>query len=147
MTDLEVGKLEQIGRTSNTDYYRLEEHIIVAMPRIGSFDTGETARENVSFQTNTFRSEGTPGVVVVFFDRMTGQDVDARRVYANEIDPQWLAGSALVGGTFLGRAMASFFMGLSRPRIPTRLFGKVEDAVRWGRKCLADHVKVLERAG
>ncbi|MEM6926527.1 MAG: hypothetical protein AAF602_06350 [Myxococcota bacterium] len=135
--DPQAQGLTKIGRTSNTDYYWLEDRVVVALPRPGSFDTGATARENVAFQVGTFRDRGTPGVVLVFFDRMTSQDVDARRVYATEIDREWLAGSALVGGTFLGRAMASFFMGLSRPKVPTRMFGTTEDALRWGRQLLA----------
>ncbi|MEO0604503.1 MAG: hypothetical protein AAF211_23920 [Myxococcota bacterium] len=142
--DPEVQGLTQIGQTSNTAYYWLENRVLVAMPCVGSFDTGPTARENVAFQVETFRDRGEPGVVLVFFDRMTSQDVEARRVYGTEIDPAWLAGSALVGGTFLGRAMASFFMGLSRPKVPTRMFGTTEDALRWARQRLAEVSPVAE---
>ena len=92
-----------------------------------------TARENVEFQMEYLRTHGQAGVVVVFFDRMTGQDSEARRLYGNLPDLKVLRGSALVGGTMLGRAIGTFFLGVARPRIPVQLFSSVEEAVAWAR--------------
>jgi hypothetical protein len=64
---------------------------------------------------------------------MTGQDSEARRLYGHLPDLNVLRGSALVGGTMLGRAIGTFFLGVARPRIPVQLFSSVEEAVAWAR--------------
>ena len=81
-----------------------------------------------------FRAGSRPGCVVVFFDRMKGQDAGARRIYHREPDSKLLLGTALVGGTLLGRAMASFFLGLSKTQVPVKLFADLNDALSWARR-------------
>ena len=71
--------------------------------------------------------------MLVLFDRMKGQDAGARRVYQAEPDSKLLLGTALVGGTLLGRAMASFFLGLSKTQVRVKLFADLKDALRWAR--------------
>lgn len=131
MTEVDTTGWPLVGSTSNTQYFRYSDRILVALPLPGVMDTRATALENRDFQRSWFEQSGTPGTVVVFFDRMKGQDSDARKVYASGVDRRWLAGSALVGGSMLGRAMASFFLGLTRPTVPTKMFGTLEEAVRW----------------
>jgi hypothetical protein len=121
-----------LGESSNTRYFEIETEVLGALPNPGSTDDGETARENLSFQHDHWRKHG-PGVVVVFFDNMVSQDKDARRVYQQESDPALMRGTALVGGTLLGRAMGSFFLGLSKPAIPLKMFGDLEQALAWAR--------------
>ena len=41
---------------------------------------------------------------------------------------------AMIGGTALGRAMISFFLGLTKPLMPIRLFKDYESAVVWARQ-------------
>ena len=45
--------------------------------------------------------------------------------------PMFQTGFALVGKTMFGRAVASVFMGLHPPRVPTRMFGTFEEALAW----------------
>ncbi len=59
------------------------------------------------------------------------QDAAARRVYAEEMDPRLVHGTALVVSNPLSRAIGSFFLGLTKPRIPVALFPSVEAAVPW----------------
>ena len=66
---------------------------------------------------------------MIFFDRMTSQDKDARKVYERMDDV--LTGTAMVGGSALTRAMISFFLGIARPRVPIKLFAEFGDAVAW----------------
>ncbi len=120
--------LEPVRESLNTDYYASDD-LLVAIPREGSKDNGESALSNRESQASFFRELGRKGGVVIFFDRMTSQDKDARRVYERMDDV--LTGTAMVGGSALTRAMISFFLGIARPRVPVKLFSEFEDAVAW----------------
>src|SRR5690242_18482661 len=107
MVEPDVSHRKKLGATSNTQYYEIEPGILGAVPHHGSSDDANSAQQNNVFQMDYFRGGQRPGCVVVFFDRMKGQDAGARRVYQREPDSTLLLGTALVGGTLLGRAMAS----------------------------------------
>jgi hypothetical protein len=61
---------------------------------------------------------------------MLSQDAEARRAY-QEIDTDLFYGGGLVVENGLSRALGSFFLGLSRPHVPTRLFDTVDKAIEW----------------
>jgi hypothetical protein len=58
-------------------------------------------------------------------------------VYRDAPDPTFQECFALVGGTPFGRAVGSLFIGLSPPKVPTRMFANLDDALRWIRERLA----------
>ncbi|MDA1185565.1 MAG: hypothetical protein O2930_13100 [Acidobacteria bacterium] len=120
-----------VGRTANCCYYVEDPRVLIAWPDEGTLDTAETATENVDFQMDHFRSVGAPGIVMIFFDRMSGQDRGARQVYTSRVTENWSLGIALVGGSLLSRAMSAFFIGLSKPHVPTRLFATEAAAASW----------------
>lgn len=124
--------LQRFGESENTVYYSLDDDVLVAVPHEGSRDTGSSARSNRDAQVRYFREKGRKGGVIILFDRMTSQDKDARKVYEGMDDA--LTCSALVGGSMLSRAMFSFFLGISRPKVPVKLFADVESALRWIRE-------------
>ena len=128
-----------VGRTSNTRYFAEDPRVLVAWPDAGTLDTAETATENMDFQINYFRSVGAPGIVMIYFDRMNGQDRGARRVYTARTNDSWAIGIALVGGSLLSRALGAFFMGLSKPKVSTRLFATDKEAARWIAQLLREH--------
>lgn len=121
--------LRHFADSENTVYYSLDDDVLIAVPHEGSRDTGSSAHSNREVQVRYFRGKGKKGGVIIFFDRMTSQDKDARKIYEGMDDA--LTCSALVGGSMLTRAMFSFFLGISRPRVPVKLFGDVESALRW----------------
>lgn len=123
---------KHVGDTTNTRYYLIEPHVLGAVPNQGSSDDAASARANTDFQ-NAFLRENGGGAVVIFFDRMVSQDKDARRVYQTEPDPTVFHGAALVGGSALSRAMGSFFLGLSKPKVPLKMFASTEAALEWAR--------------
>lgn len=133
MVEPDISSWKKLGATSNTQYYEIEPGILGAVPDQGMSDDEQSARQNNVFQMEYFRGSRKPGCVVVFFDRMKGQDAAARRVYQREPDSKLLLGTALVGGSLLGRAMASFFLGLSKAQVPVKLFGDLGDALLWAR--------------
>lgn len=134
--------LEAVGTTLNTDYFRLDDGVLVAIPHDGSKDDGKSAASNREAQIAYFEKYGKKGGVVIFFDRMTSQDKDARQIY--EGMNVALTCTALVGGTMLTRAMFSFFLGISRPKVPIRLFKEMEPAVAWIREVNQTANRTLE---
>ncbi|AKV00587.1 hypothetical protein AKJ09_07250 [Labilithrix luteola] len=127
---------KHIGDSSNTRYFAVAERILGGVPLPGSKDDGATAEENVVFQNGYFRTS-KPGVVVIFFDNLASQDKDARRVYQTRPDPNVLLGTALVGGSLLSRAMGSFFLGLSKPKVPVKMFKNLDEARAWASELIA----------
>ncbi len=132
----DISRWKPLGERANTRYYVVEERVLAAVPRIGSVDTESTARANMAFQHAHFQ-ETAPGVILIFFDNLVSQDKGARAVYQNEANPSLLLATALVGGNLLSRAMGSFFMGLSKPRMPVKMFGTTEEAIDWARERIA----------
>ena len=136
MVDPDTSNWKKLGATSNTQYYEVEPGILAAVPHQGASDDEHSARQNNVFQMEYFRVGQRPGCVLVLFDRMKGQDAGARRVYQREPDTKLILGTALVGGTLLGRAMASFFLGLSKTQVPVKVFGDLKDALGWAQSTL-----------
>jgi len=120
-----------IGATRNTDYFMVAPRIIVAAPHPGTVDDGESAKENVAFQLGYARDFGEPCGVIVLLGSLKSQDPEARRIYAEKMDPTLVFGTALVVNSALARAMGSFFLGLTKPRIPIGLFPSLEACIPW----------------
>jgi hypothetical protein len=122
-----------IGRSANADFYELEEGLLAVVPFDGTTDDAGTARQSVQIQHDYLRARGGRAGVVVFMDRVIEQDASARAVYRNAPDPAFITCYALVGGTAFGRAVGSIFIGISRPKVPTRMFGTLDEARAWAR--------------
>jgi hypothetical protein len=104
--------------------------ILIIVPREGTMDNVKDARENVAFFHSYARSVGKPCGSVVILANLLSQDAEARRVY-QEWDTDLFYGGGLVVEDGLSRALGSFFLGLSRPNVPTRLFDTVDKAIEW----------------
>ena len=123
---------KEIGKTTNTVTYTIEAEpdLLVIVPPEGTMDNARDARENVAFFHNYARALRKPCGCVVIMSNMLSQEAEARRAYG-EIDPRLFFGAALVVESALSRALGSFFVGLSRPVVPTKLFDSVENALEW----------------
>lgn len=121
----------KIGTSSNATFYEIEPQILAVVPFDRAVDDARTARESVEIQLEHLRTTGRRAGVVVFMDPVIQQDSGARAVYRDAPDPAFQACYALVGGTPFGRAVGSIFIGLSPPRVPTRMFSRFNDAVDW----------------
>ncbi len=120
-----------LGRTYNTHYYLLSDDVLIVLPDKGLKDDGASARVNIDFQTAYARMLGRRCSVVVVLDSLTSQDSEARRIYAAGMQPSLFYAAALIVTSPLARAIGSFFLGLTRPAVPTKLFESVEDAAAW----------------
>jgi hypothetical protein len=135
-TSPDTSRWKPVGQTSNTRYFLVEERVLAGVPPPGSVDDAKNARENIDFQQDYFE-KSRAGVTIIFFDNLVSQDKGARAVYQTRGDPNFLLGTALVGGNLLSRAMGSFFMGLSKPRVAVKMFRALDEAVVWARERIA----------
>lgn len=131
---VDLSKYKEVGKTPNTVIYIVESEpdIILIVPREGTMDNAQDAHENVVQFHNYARRLGKPCASVVIMSKMLSQEPEARRAYT-EIDPSLFYAGALVVENALSRALGGFFVGLTRPRVPTRLFDSVDNAVEWVR--------------
>lgn len=120
-----------VGSTSNTDYFTPRPDVLIVWPHAGLKDGGASARENAAFQMDYARRLQRPITVVVLLGQLLGQDPEARRVYAEELDATFVRAAALVVDNRMARAIGSFFLGLRKPRFPTKMFDSLDAAVRW----------------
>ncbi len=128
----DFSQYKEIGRTTNTVVYIAESDpdILIIVPREGTMDNARDARENVAYYHSYARSLGRPCGSVVLMANMLSQDAEARRAY-QDIDTKLFFAGGLVVEDALSRALGSFFVGLSRPHVPTRLFDSVDKAIEW----------------
>ena len=132
MTTQDFSRYKKIGETTNTEVYIAESDpdILIIVPREGTKDNRTDAAENVAYYHNYARSLGRPCGSAVMMSNMLSQDAEARRAYTT-LDPALIYGGALVVGNALSRALGSFFVGLNRPRVPTKLFDSLENGLQW----------------
>ena len=122
-----------VGETANSRFFDVEKGILAAVPLSGAVDDAKTAKENRTFQENYFRKLGRAGVVVVLMDGFVSQDKAARSAY-QETDEPLMLGVGLVASSLLGRAIASFSIGLRTLALPVKFFATLDDALAWARK-------------
>ncbi|MCA9575957.1 MAG: hypothetical protein R3B40_09190 [Polyangiales bacterium] len=130
----ELEALSPIGGTDAGRYFLLEPDVIVALPRPGYIQSGEGAtRSLVEFDRIT-REAGRRAAIVVLVDRVMSQDPASRRVWSQQRPDETRCAQALVCGNVLSRAIGSFFLGLSRGPVPTRMFATLHEARVWARQ-------------
>ena len=122
-----------LGRTDNASFFLADPRAIVVVPDEGQPDDEATARQSVALQAAYWQSQGQRGATIVLMDRVVHQTKDARRVYQVEVNPGRFTVCGLVSSSVFGRAVASVFVGLSRPAVPTRMFGSIDQALQWAR--------------
>jgi hypothetical protein len=130
---IDTSRWRKFGESSNAEFFEVEPRILAVVPFDGCDDNESTAGESVRIQLELLRARGTRAAVLVFMDRIASQDAGAREVYSTAPDPAFQSCFALVGGTMFGRAVGSIFIGLRPPRVPTRMFSTVEEALAWAR--------------
>ncbi len=128
----DYSRYKQIASTANLTAYSIESDldILIGVPFEGTKDNALDARENVAMFYQYARSLGKPIGSVIILTNMLAQEPEARRAYS-EMDPTLFFAAGLVVENPLSRALGSFFIGLSRPKVPTKLFDSVETAIEW----------------
>jgi hypothetical protein len=128
---IDVKNWTKIGQTVNADFYQIDENTLAVVPYAGCTDDESTAKASVQTQLDYLRSKKQKAAIVIFMDNIVQQTSGARNVYRDMPDPAHQVCFALVGGTPFGRMVGSFFLGLSKPRVPTQMFATLEQAQAW----------------
>ena len=121
-----------VGTTTNTTYRAKKgaPDILIILPEVGLRDDAASARMNMAFQTEYAQKLGRRCAVIVLLGSLASQDAEARRIYGAGMKGNFYA-AALVVTNPLSRAIGSFFLGLSRPPVPTKMFPDFEKAIAW----------------
>jgi hypothetical protein len=130
---------EPLPGTDAGGYFRLRADIIAAIPRPGFIQSEAGARESLRALDRIARDAGRKQAVIVLVDRVASQDSAARKVWSVPRADETRCAQALVCSTMLARAIGSFFLGLSKAAIPTRMFADVESAYVWAVRMTVEH--------
>lgn len=130
---MDRARWQHVGATSNTEYRTPEgvPDVLIVLPTSGLRDDGPSANTNVDFQTRYAERLGRPCAVIVHLGSLTSQDAEARRIYAAAMTPERFFAASLVVTNPISRAIGSFFLGLSRPSVPTKTWGDFDKAIAW----------------
>jgi hypothetical protein len=120
-----------LGETFNTRYYSAAKDIAIVMPQKGLKDDAASALINMEFQTSWAKSTGARCAVVVCLYQLLSQDSEARRVYARGMEPGTFYAVALVVSNPISRAIGSFFIGLTKPGVPTKIVATIDEGIAW----------------
>jgi hypothetical protein len=122
---------EQLPGTDAGAYYRLQPGVIVAIPKPGFQQSPQSARASLEALDRIAQVAGRKQSVIVLVDHVASQDAAARRVWSSPRPNETRCAHALVCSTLLARAIGSFFLGLNKAAIPTRMFADFESAQIW----------------
>ncbi len=127
----DFSQYQHIGAVGGSDYYAVDPDIILIVPKTSMVDTPQTAQASADFQNAYARNLGKKCGTVVIMSNILSQDAKTRRIYCELAENGLFFGAALVVDSLLSRALGSFFIGLSKPKIPIRLFDTVEKSIEW----------------
>ncbi|MCX6155169.1 MAG: hypothetical protein NT007_13530 [Candidatus Kapabacteria bacterium] len=131
MMIVETSNWEKFGQSDNAEFFIIEESILSIVPFSKCTDDENTATQSVNIQLDFLRKEGKSAAIIIFMDNIVQQTSAARAIYRELPDPEVQLAYALVGGTNFGRAVASVFLGISKPKVPTKMFANFEQAINW----------------
>jgi len=120
---------EPLAKTSTSTYARLEAGIIVQRVRPGSKQQLEDAKENVECFNRI--AQGQRHCVLVDMRAAIAVSKDARDYYESDEAIRLLAATALLVQSAAGKMIGNFFLLVTRPRTPCKMFSDEAEAVRW----------------
>jgi hypothetical protein len=120
-------------------YYRVGPDVVLAVPKPGFKQSEAAAQRSLAALDRIAREAGRKQCMVVLIDRVASQDAASRRVWSAPRTEETRCGQALVCDTLLARAIGSFFLGLSKSAIPTRMFSDLDSACAWAFQTVKDH--------
>jgi len=127
----DFSQYQYIGAAGGSDYYTVDPDIVLLVPQTTMVDTPETAQANADFLTAYARKLGKKCATLVIMSNILSQDAETRRIYRELGENGHFFGVALIVDSPLSRALGSFFIGLSKPKIPIKLFDTIERSIEW----------------
>jgi hypothetical protein len=131
LSGIDTSAWSHVGGTAAGGYFLVARDVLVAVPMLGYMQTEADARRSLEEFHRIAARTGRPQAIIVLVDRVTSQDASSRRVWASEAGNGLRVSLALVCTSALSRAIGSFFIGLNRPPVPTKMFKTFAEALRW----------------
>ena len=118
--------------TSTQKIYWDEENEIVWGVLNKSVQTLEDAKENINAQEKIRDSLQREKIrVLIELDPVTKISKEARDYYANNRTAAVQRATALLVSSPIATIIANFFMGLNKPKSPTKMFTNSKNAINW----------------
>ncbi|MDH5491609.1 MAG: hypothetical protein OEY14_06630 [Myxococcales bacterium] len=124
----------RLEREEGVRFYRLPDGVIVIVPPDRDIEDGVRAARSRELMLGMAAADGRPLRVAVLMDQLAGQEPAARKVWAEQISTDWYERCALISSSLMARAIVSFFNGLRRPPVPTKVFSTIEEGLLWLRE-------------
>jgi hypothetical protein len=106
-----------------------EDGIVRIMWIPGSDVTLEDAQESMAAYLQIKQGKRRP--LFVDTSQMKSLAREARHLYASEEAARVASAVGLIVGTPVSRVLGNFYLGLSNPHLPTRLFASESEALEW----------------
>jgi len=106
-----------------------EDGIVRIIHVPGAEVTLEDAKETMAAYLKLNKGKRRP----LFVDTKTMKSLarEARKYYAGEEAARVASAVAIIVGTPVSRVLGNFYLGLSNPYLPSRLFSSEEEALKW----------------
>ena len=89
----------------------------------------EDARETMSAYKKLNQGKRLP--LLIDTKTMRSLSRDARQYYASEEAAACASAAAIIVGTPVSKVLGNFYIGLSNPHLPSRLFSSEDQALEW----------------
>ncbi|MDD2920127.1 hypothetical protein [Rhodoferax sp.] len=95
----------------------------------GAQVTLEDAKETMAAYLKLYKGKRRP----LFIDTKTMKSMsrETRQYYAGEEAAKVASVAAIIVGTPVSRVLGNFYIGISNPHLPSRLFTSEDDALEW----------------
>lgn len=115
---------------SSTGHTWIDEHgIIIAVADAQDIHTLEHAKESVA--AIAALTQGVRRPFLIDMTNVKSMSREARAYHAGPEPAKVINAVAILTGSNIGKMIANFFISLTNPVLPTRMFTGVEDAKQW----------------
>lgn len=106
-----------------------EDGIVRIIHATGAEVTLEDAKETMAAYLKLNKGKRRP----LFIDTKTMKSMsrETRKYYAGEEAAKVASAAAIIVGTPVSRVLGNFYLGLSNPHLPSRLFSSEDEALAW----------------
>ena len=106
-----------------------QDGIIIAVGSSHQIHTLDHAKENT--KTNAVLAGGLRRPFLIDMNKVKSMSKEAREYYAGPEPKKSITAVAILTKSSVGKAVANFFLLLTQPTIPTRMFTDFKDAKEW----------------
>jgi len=135
-TARDLGGFRKVSELENgtCTLFEVEQQVLALTFKEGLRQDKVAAEAILALASAWVEQLGVPCGVIIFSDAITEQDARARRVFTRKARGDQFFSVALIARSLFARAAASFYMGIARPVIPTKVFNTFDEAVAWTRQ-------------